>query len=81
MEGLGWGPADKPDAFLAEGVEETGDFPEANLGYPGFDLPYRGATGGEDDEGFFGGYPPGFDPGQAFLPRVGVHPKIQPSFG
>ena len=30
--GLGFAEADEPQALLATGVEETGDFPEANFG-------------------------------------------------
>ena len=77
MEGLGWGPADKPDAFLAAGVEETGDFPEANLGYPGFDLGNRGAAGREDDPGLLAGDPAGLDPGEAALARIRMNAEFQ----
>ena len=79
MEGLGWGPADKPDAFLAAGVEETGDFPEANLGYPGFDLGNRGAAGREDDPGLLAGDPAGLDPGEAALARIRMNAEFQPA--
>ena len=79
MEGLGWGPADKPDTFLAAGVEETGDFPEANLGYPGFDLGNRGAAGREDDPGLLAGDPAGLDPGEAALARIRMNAEFQPA--
>jgi len=79
MEGLGWGAADKPDAFLTAGVEETGDFSEANLGNPGFDLGHRGAAGGEDDPCLLAGDPAGLDPGQASLPGIGVDAEFQPA--
>ena len=81
MEGLGFGGADEPDGFFAAGVEEAGKSSQAGGADPGLHLGGGGSAGGEDSEGFSGADPAGLDPGEAFLPWVGVHAKMQPSFG
>ena len=67
----------EPDAFLAAGIQKTGEPCEAGLADPGLHLGGRGAAGREDDESFLRSDPTSLDPGEAFLVWVGVDGEMQ----
>jgi len=80
-KGSGCGGADEPNTFFAAGVEEAGKASQAGRLDPSLHLGGGGAAGGKDDQVLHWGDPSGLDPGEAFLPWVGVDPKMQPAFG
>ena len=76
VSGLGFGGPGEPDAFLATGVYETGDFFEASSVDPKIHLLGCGAAGREDDPALLLGDPTSLDSGEGFLPGVGINTEL-----
>lgn len=72
MGGSGRGVTDKPDAFLAAGIEETGDLFQPGPVDPGLHLSDRGTPGGKNDPSLIPGPPAGLDPGEGVLVGIGI---------
>jgi len=71
----------EPDGFFAAGVEEAGKSFQSGGADPGLHLGGGGSAGGEDSDCFPGADPAGLDPGEVFLPRVGVDGELQSAGG